>query len=397
VSDRCPVRARLCPVPLLLTAALVVMTAGCAGSDASATADAECPPTPVAALVPADGVLLGANVDWGTQSLAEYGTALGHRPAVAVSFTGLPLTPADDENVAGAVDQVRADGGVLLLTLEPDGGLATVTDAVAEDLAQRLDGWNRSGVPVVVRFAHEMNGSWYAWGQQPSAYVAAFRRVAAAVHEDAPGSAMMWAPNYGGGYPFTGGPHLAAAASADAAALDTDSSGGVTALDDPYAPYWPGADAVDWVGMSLYHWGDRAPWGENEVPEAGKLVAELTGEYVGLGGDDRAVPDFYSVYGVGYDKPVAVPETAALYVPGAGGAAELPVKQGWWRQVLDPGLHQALPRLAMVNWFEWHKKESEVDAEVDWRATADPALRSAYAADLPSWARWAGDLPHCPA
>ena len=29
--------------------------------------------------------------------------------------------------------------------------------------------------------------------------------MAAAVHAGAPGSAMMWAPNYAGGYPFAGG------------------------------------------------------------------------------------------------------------------------------------------------------------------------------------------------
>ncbi|WP_171058102.1 glycosyl hydrolase [Modestobacter altitudinis] len=387
-------RARFSPLPVLLSAALVAATAGCAASEAATSAQ-ECSPVSTDALVPDDGVLVGANVDWGSQTLAEYGTALGHRPAVAVSFSGLPMSAADGSNVAGAVEQVRADGGVLLLTLEPTGGLATVTDAVAADLAGRLEEWNRSGVPVVVRFAHEMNGSWYAWGQQPAAYVAAFRRVAAAVHAGAPGSAMMWAPNYGGGHPFAGGPYQAVAGSPDAAVLDTDGDGAVTALDDPYAPYWPGTDVVDWVGMSLYHWGDVAPWGENEVPEPGKLVAQLTGEYVGLGGDDRALPDFHGVYGVGYDKPLAVPETAALYVPGAGGADEAAVKQSWWRQVFDPGLHQALPRLAMVNWFEWDKQESEVDAEVDWRVTADPALRSAYAADLPAWARWAEALPPC--
>ena len=50
-----------------------------------------------------------------------------------------------------------------------------------DDLVTRLRAWNDSGVGVFVRFAHEMNGSWYAWGQQPTAYAAAFRRVAAAV------------------------------------------------------------------------------------------------------------------------------------------------------------------------------------------------------------------------
>jgi hypothetical protein len=178
--------------------------------------------------------------------------------------------------------------------------------------------------------------------------------------------------------------------------MDTDGDGSVTAADDPYAPYWPGDDAVDWVGMSLYHWGDAHPWGENEVPEAGKFLAQLTGEYSGRGGDDRAVPDFYGTYGEQHGKPVAIPETAALYVPGAGGADELAVKRSWWRQVHDPGLPQLLPRLAMVNWFEWDKQEVEIGGRVDWTAAGSDDVRAAYRDELPEWGRWAADVPTCP-
>ncbi len=66
-----------------------------------------------------------------------------------------------------------------------------------------------------------MNGSRFAWGQQPTAYVDAFRRVAAALHARAPGSATMWAPNYGGGYPFAGGRYKQPADGL----LDTDGDG----------------------------------------------------------------------------------------------------------------------------------------------------------------------------
>ena len=54
-----------------------------------------------------------------------------------------------------------------------------MTDAALTELRGTLTRINDSGVPVIVRFAHEMNGSWYPWGQQPTEYVAAFRRVAA--------------------------------------------------------------------------------------------------------------------------------------------------------------------------------------------------------------------------
>jgi hypothetical protein len=315
---------------------------------------------------------------------------------VSVAFSDFPPAAADERVIARAVEQARVEGAMLLLTLEPYGGLAAVTDEVAADLATRLDGYNRAGVPVVVRLGEEMNGRWYPWGQQPAAYVDAFRRVAAAVHADAPGSAMMWAPAYGGGYPFaTGAAGSREVTAADRTALDTDGDGAVTRFDDPYAPYWPGDDAVDWVGLSLFHWGDTYPWGENEVPEPGKLLAQLTGQYVGLGGDDRALPDFYGIYGDQHGKPVAIAETGAFYAPDAGGAGEAAVKQAWEAQVFDPGLHQRLPRLAMVNWVEREAQEARTGTLVDWRVLHDPALAATFRAGLPGWARWAEDVPAC--
>jgi hypothetical protein len=256
-------------------------------------------------------------------------------------------------------------------------------------MAAGLDRLNKDGVPVIVRFAHEMNGSWYPWSQQPQEYVAAFRRMASAVHRHAPGSAMMWAPNYGGGYPFSGGKYEAKPGTSSFAELDTDGDGSVTQADDPYAPYWPGRDSVDWVGMSLYHWGDVYPWGENEVPESGKFVDLLRGHYNGSNGDERTVPDFYGRYGAQQHLPVAVTETAALYVPGERGPGELAVKRAWWRQVFAEDNAKVLPWLKMVNWFEWRKDEPEVRGVVDWTATRDKKVAEAFRQDLPDWLDYA--------
>jgi hypothetical protein len=287
-----------------------------------------------------------------------------------------------------AVAQARGTGSVLLLTLEPHDGLEAVTEGNARRLAHRLDAINAIGVPVVVRFAHEMNGSWYPWSQQPSAYVAAFRRVATAVHTHTRQTAMMWAPNYGGGYPFTGGRFQAPVGSTDAAVLDTNADGTVSMLDDPYAPYWPGRRHVDWVGMSLYHWGSVYPWGENEVPEAGKFIDLLRGTYDGAAGDELAVPDFYARYGAEMRLPVAVTETAALYAPGRGGASELAVKSAWWKQVFAPATGRRLPWLKMINWFEWRKHETEVGGTVDWTTTRDRTVRARFTRALPKWLRF---------
>jgi len=283
----------------------------------------------------------------------------------------------------------------MLLTLEPKLGLETVTSEAAEELATTLARFNNAGVPVIVRFAHEMNGSWYAWGQQPAAYVAAYKRMAAAVHSKAPGSAMMWAPNYGGGYPFSGGKYQAVAGTQDFIDLDTDKDGAVTGADDPYAPYYPGDDSVDWVGMSLYHWGNTYPWGANVIPEPGKFLQQLTGTYNGAGGNDLAVPDFYANYGTDRDKPVAIPETAALTVASAGGADVLAIKEAWWGQLFDPAIPRDYPALKMINWFEWDKNEVEVKATVDWTATKDAKVREAYSAALPDWFTFAEAPAEC--
>ncbi|MFF2318190.1 glycoside hydrolase family 26 protein [Arthrobacter sp. NPDC058097] len=346
-------------------------------------------------LAPASGILSGVNLDWEHETLAQYTKGLGRRPAVVVSFTHFPFTAADETNLEAAYGQVRADGGILLLTLEPRKGLAAVTQAATDELAGTLDRFNKTGVPVIVRFAHEMNGSWYEWGQEPAEYKAAFRRVAGSIHRLAPGSATMWAPNYGGGYPFAGGAHQAVAGTAAAAALDTNGDGAVTGADDPYAPYYPGDDAVDWVGMSLYHWGNTYPWGANVVPEPGKFLQQLTGNYNGDGGNDLAVPDFYGEYGTQRGKPVAIPETAALSVPSRGGAKELAIKQAWWRQLFDARIPKDYPQLKMINWFEWNKNEVEVKAVVDWRSAGTPAIAKAYTAELPEWFQFAAAPKEC--
>jgi hypothetical protein len=345
----------------------------------------DCVVRPAADLVPAKGAMLGVNLDWGKESLAEYAEKLGHRPAVAVSFSHIPLSGDDETNVRAAADQVRANGGMLLLTLEPHAGLAAVTPKVAAEVAALLAEINNGGVPVIVRFGHEMNGSWYEWGQQPTAYVAAFRTLALALREGAPGSATMWAPNNAGGYAFIGGPAAAAPGTADFALLDTDRDGVLTIADDAYAPYYPGDDVVDWVGMSLYHWGSAYPWGENEMPEEGKFAAQLTGTYDGLGGDDRAAPDFYQTYAVEHGKPLAIPETAALVVPGGDPQQELAIKRAWWRQVLSEDNASRFPQLKMVNWFEWDKFEPEVGGDVHWSVANDAVIRKDFVADLPSW------------
>ena len=391
----------------------VLITAACSGADTGAEADPggdsdstptsgspstddESPdPEPVRrctdASGPRTGAWIGVSLDGAKTPLPEYADHLGQAPAVVVAFAELPLREVDVSNVTDVVESVAATGSAVLLTLEPMAGLGSVDDDAVQDLVSHLRTWNDAGAAVIVRYGHEMNGSWYAWGQQPRAYRKSFRTLARAIHAAAPGSQTMWAPSYSGGYPFEGGEYAAAAGSAAAAEMDTDGDGALGQTDHAYSPYYPGDEHVDWVGMSVYHWGNVYPWGENEIPYADKLIQQLTGTYVGPEVDESVVPDFYQEYAVRRGKPVAIAETAAMSARGRGGADELAVKRSWWRQVLAPDLLERLPQVKMVNWFEWHKFEPEVAAEVTWAVAEDPAIRRAFRADLPPWARFGKD------
>ncbi|MHA7145302.1 glycoside hydrolase family 26 protein [Arthrobacter sp. TmT3-37] len=354
-----------------------------------------CDPIDGRNLAPDTGTLMGVNLEWGRETLAEYSDKLGERPAVAVTFADFPFNEEDPDLLASAAEQLRQNGGTLLLTLEPMEGLDAVTSERADELAALLARFNTNGVLVIVRFAHEMNGSWYPWGQQPAEYIAAYRRVASAVHEQAPGSAMMWAPNYAGGYPFAGGEFESLPGSPGFAELDTTGDGALTSFDDPYAPYYPGDDAVDWVGMSLYHWGNTYPWAESEMPEEGKFIDQLTGTYNGKNGNDAMLPDFYTQYGVDHGKPVAIPETASLVQADIGELRSLNIKRAWWEQVFAPTVQERFPQLKMVNWFEWNKMEPEVGAPVDWTVLENDTTRTSFTSALPDWYHYAPKPQTC--
>jgi len=383
----------------VVAAALGIAASGCSGPSTYEVATATPLATPATAaagvgtstltyppslLDAGNHFYFGVNLHWGEDSLAAYTSRTGLAPEVIVNFFAFPLGEGDRTNLEDFFDEAREARAIPLVTLEPHAGLASVTPEVMSDFADRLAEVNAEGMPVMVRFAHEMNGAWYAWGQQPQDYVAAFRLLADEVHARAPLTAMLWAPNYGGGYPFAGGAFEAQPDTEAFAALDTNNDGTLSPADDPYGPYYPGDDVVDWVGMSLYHWGNAYPWGENEIPESGAFLAQLTGEYDGLDGDHTAIPDFYATYAEDRGKPMAIPETAALF-NAAGDGPEAEIKAAWWEQVFSDETRERLPRLRMVNWFEWNKSESEVGgAVVDWRASSGD-LAPAFAEHVRGW------------
>jgi hypothetical protein len=371
---------------VVLVVALVLIVAISSTRDPSSTPRSE-------GIAPSaeGGVLFGVHHQQDQDTVPDLAGRLGRTPAVIGAFVRFPFDDAAyailDENAR----ESREAGAALLLTLEPHDGLDAVGEDDLAELRDWLAGWNDDGLPVLVRYAHEMNGSWYPWGQQPGPYVESFRAVADAVR-DTPDSQIMWAPNEGTSYPYEGRSHLAERGSEHFEVLDTDGDGELTQADDPYAPFWPGAEHVDWVGLSIYHFGAAPPWGDNELPEAGKFVDRVLGRYDGAEGDATAVPDFHATYADGEGKPFAIAETSALFVPERAneGAAEADIKFAWAEQLFAADVPEQLPELDLIVWFEHVKPEETVpDVTSSWAVSQDGQVVDAFRATWPEWLEFA--------
>lgn len=377
----------------LLSCAAALAVAACApaqaasGGGGTGTPSARPSPTPLPPLtgparnvpVPPDGQsYFGVQLDWSKDTPQSYATRLGRTPAIYARYVPFPLSDDDKAALTIGVDQIAARHAMFDLTVEPYKGLEKVTQKTVDDLANTLADWNRRGVPILLRFAHEMNGAWYPWGQKPIEYINSFRMVADAVHRVALKTVMVWSPNYGGGYPFLGMPYSVKPGTPDFARMDTNHDGRLTSRDDSYAPYYPGDQYVDWVALSLYNWGCHAPWDANVVPEPGKFVAQVTGTYHTQCGDDRDLANYYQDYPVAHHKPFALSETSAMFneTQAYRGQSNVAIKTAWIDQVFDPNLSRIFPLLKEENWFEFEQPESNINGIVDWRATANPAILS---------------------
>jgi hypothetical protein len=372
-------RGRVAALLGLLIAAVVSLAAPASAAAANPVA----PPTA--------GPWFGPVLDWTTDGATQYAERLGVGPSLYGQSVRYPLDDDDRTYLRQFVEQVAQHGSIAQVTLEPTKPLGDLTVADARSLARQLEQLHRRhGTLFLVRFAPEMNGTWTRWGQQPDAYRSAFRTVAEQVHDGAPSAAMLWTVAYGAGYPF-GRAYGAIPGSGprEATQLDTSGDGEVGAEDDPYGPYYPGAQAVDWVGMTMYHFGrlrdpDRQrDFGDGLRPEPGEVAARLSERYGYASGAPADRASFYDRYSRGTDTPFAL-ETGILTVPGrSGGDPELAVKRDWWRQVLSPDLRASYPNLAAIAWLEKQRPEDEVGgADVDWRATHTDRLAAALRDDL---------------
>lgn len=152
---------------------------------------------------------------------------------------------------------VAKHGAVPLVQIEPTGvSLAAIASGRYDGyLTSYADAVVSYGSPVILSFAHEMNGSWYSWGYRhssPAEFVAAWRHI---VHlfriAGARNVTWLWTVN-------------------------VTSNARHSEIPSP-AQWWPGSMYVTWVGIDGYYLGPSYRFTSLFGPTI-TLVRELTND-----------------------------------------------------------------------------------------------------------------------
>lgn len=231
----------------------------------------------------------------------------------------------------GGIEIIRRCGATPIISLElwrwGDGGgdyLERINRGEYDAFfAQWAADAKADGGRVLLRFGFEFNGDWFSWGNKPVEFVAAWKR-AHRIFEDnrAANVEWVWAANV-------------------VSVPDTD--------DNDMHLFYPGADAVDWVAIDGYNWGDEHDqWHRWESCE--QLFADVVSRLA------KRYPT----------KPIMIAEFGS--VDGAPGQ-----KAEWIRAAHAWLTHQ--PRIHAAIWFNHDKRR---EGEHNWRIDSTPEALQAF-------------------
>lgn len=177
-------------------------------------------PAPVSPLV---GVYEpGAPGSW--SRIAEFADETGVKPGIVVYYS-----PWNDPFAASFAQTAWENHSYVLVQLQPNGVTLASIGAGGSDAYLRsfADAVIAFGHPVILSFGHEMNGTWYSWGQghtSPSVFVAAWRHVVRVFRgEGAANVTWLWTVN------------------------------SVRGASSALRQWWPGAAWVNWTGIDGYY------------------------------------------------------------------------------------------------------------------------------------------------
>lgn len=237
----------------------------------------------------------------------------------------------------GYADILWDTGHLLVITWQPQTELASI-------IAGKWDGyilaWAKAAKkyahPVMIRFGHEMNGTWYPWcgvnnggGKStgygdptkpdgPERYVDAYRHV----HDlftkvGATNVLWVWAPNVGNpvGAPWN-------------------------AVEN----YYPGDAYVNWLGMDGYNWGTSRPW--SHWQDFNEIFKDL----------------YHRLIALAPGKPIMIAEFASSEQGGD--------KAAWITDAFQQ-IKTAYSRIKAFIWFD-------VVKETDWAIDSSPESLTAF-------------------
>lgn len=246
-------------------------------------------------------------------TVANYTAEVGRQPDVVLWYTDFGGNLLTSEQIS----TLKATGQAPMVTWEPHTqSLSAIAkgsyDSYLRGVARKTkEQWSGE---LMVRFAHEMNGSWYPWSGSPATYVAAWRRIVNIFREEgATNVKWVWAPN-------------------------VDRAGTM-----PFAEYFPGESWVDYIGLDGYNWGNTPG---NRWSSLKEVFSASYAKITSLS-----------------QKPLYITETASSETGGS--------KAEWIRTGYTQTIPQEFPRVAGVIWF------NKVEAD-DWPIDSSQSSLEAY-------------------
>lgn len=286
---------------------------------------------------PSAGCYIGAFAN-GMNNIASFETVTGRKLAVVMWYVNWT-----EDFPTADIASVEANRSLPMITWEPWNGLVTTeTYTLTNILNGNFDSYitrfaeaaKNFSYPLYLRFAHEMNSTWYPWAgylngssevvtgesypEGPRRYIAAWKRVYNLFSQaGATNVTWVWSP---------------------------------TAKSVPYKSwnslenYYPGDDYVDWIGIDGYNWG---------TVQSGTSWQTFSAIF------DEA----YSTLTVSHpSKPLMIAEFASTELGGA--------KSSWITDAFSQ-IRNNYPRIKLFNWFNLNK-------ETDWRVNSSSSAEAAF-------------------
>ncbi|QGP90301.1 endoglucanase [Gordonia sp. 135] len=247
-----------------------------------------------------------------------------------------------DSLPVATLDLIRGSEATPILTLEPwdpskgsDQSFFSLATIAAGQHDSDLSRWGAQlaawPYPVLLRFAQEMNGTWYPWSIGTSQntsddYRAAWSRMHSIIRDKAPHVQFVWAPN------------------------------AITEGTRDFTDCYPGDGVVDYLGLDGYNWG-QSPG--HQWQSAQKLFSESL-EALGK---------------LSSNRPTLITEV------GCADGTTPNLKAEWITDFFR--VIESAPSVLGFIWFQ-------MDKERDWRFNSSPASTESFRSGL---ARWMSSSP----